>query len=125
MLRRSISKIALAIALFTIGLYAAGSPAATAITFGLLIFLALVAVMFGWQSLKDEILEEVEQSHGQVLPGVSHQESADRHELRDSSRAQTDPLVRFQLGPVAEIDWTPARRASALQLSRPLPYDVR
>ncbi len=125
MLRRSILTIALAVALFTIGLYAAGSPATTAITFGLLIFVAFVAVMFGWESLKDEILEEVEQSHRQVLSNVPNQERADRHELRDWSLAQTETLVRFQLGPVAEIDWTPERRASALQLSRPLPYDAR
>jgi len=123
MLRRSIAKVALAIALFTIGLYAAGSPAATAITFGLLIFVALVAVIIGWESLKDEILEEVEESH-RLLPDVSNQERADRHELRDWSLAQTDPLVRLQLGSIAEIDWTPARRASALELSRPLPYEA-
>jgi hypothetical protein len=71
MLRR-ITVVAFAAALFTFGLFAAGSALSTALTLGLLIFLAIVTVMIGWDNLKESIVEEVEQAQRQVIPRFSN-----------------------------------------------------
>jgi hypothetical protein len=125
MRRRSTLTIALATAVFALGLYGAGSPAATAITFGLLIFLSMVTVTIGWEHLKDSILDEVEDAHRRTSPSLSNQAGAHEHELRRCTLGQADPVVRFRAGQPAEIDLKSERLASSFPLSRPMRYDAR
>ncbi len=124
MLRRSILTIALATVLFSLGLFMAGSPAATAATLGLLIFLALVTVVVGWENLKAAIVEEVEQTHRQVIPTFPQQERVEGHECRSWSLGQPEPVVGFQAAALADNDPMPAGLARSFHLSRQLPYDA-
>jgi hypothetical protein len=124
MLRR-ITVVAFATALFIYGLFVAGSALSTALTLGLLIFLAIVTVMIGWDNLKESIVEEVEQAQRQVIPRFTNQESVDAREFRSWSLIQTDPAVRFHASARAEIDATPAQLASSFHSGPQLPYETR
>jgi hypothetical protein len=124
MLRRSIAAAAFATVLLTLGLFTAGSALSTAITFGLLIFLAIATVIIGWDNLKESIVEEVEQAQGQVTSSFPHHESVDGLECRSWSPIHTDPVIRFQASPLADLDSTPLQLASAIHLSRQLPYET-
>jgi hypothetical protein len=117
--------VAFATALFTLGLFAAGSALSTALTLGLLIFLAILTVMIGWDNLKESIVEEMENAQPQVIPGSANQESVDGHECRGWSMIQTDPVARFHPSPLPEADATPLQLATSHQLSRRPPGETR
>jgi len=125
MLRRIMATVAFATALFILWLIAAGSALSTALTLGLLIFLAILTVMIGWDNLKESIVEEMENAQRQVIPRLSNQESVDGHECRSWSMIQTDPVVRFHASPLPEADATPLQLAASLQLSRRPPDETR
>ena len=125
MLRRSTLTIALATALFTLGIYIAGSPVATAISVGLLIFVAIVTMVIAWEHLKDSIVDELEQAHREATPSSLNQESVHRHEVRRWSPGKADRVVRFHGSPLAEIALTPEQLPSAMHSSRHVPYDMR
>jgi hypothetical protein len=124
MLRR-ITVVAFATALFIYGLFAAGSALSTALTLGLLIFLAIVTVMIGWDNLKESIVEEVEQAQRQVIPRFTNQEGVDAREFRSWSLIRTDTAVRFHASAREEIDATPAQLASSFHSGPQLPYETR